>query len=429
MIVGGRHRVPGDKSLTHRALFLSALSQGESSVEGALTSLDARSSASFLRALGVQVGPLRSEQRLRIRAPKTLVAPNRVLDCGNSGTTARLGMGLLAAQPFASTIDGDRSLRRRPMFRVAEPLRAMGATISTPERDGLPVMVQGGRLRSIEWELPVSSAQLKGAILLAALAGGVPVRVREPGGRSRDHTERMLRAHGYTVAEDPDGWISFLPDGQLQPGAFRVPGDISSAAFLVGAATLASEGELRLVEVGVNPTRTGFLEVLRRMGGTVESSAPTEWTGEPVADLVVRPSRLEATEVAALEIPGLIDEVPLLAALASRAEGTTVFREVGELRVKESDRLALIASNLNALGVEASAEANTLWVTGTDRPPVGRVVTAGDHRIAMAFAILGTLERASIEIDDLRCADVSFPRFLSALEGLYPDHHPGLRGL
>ena len=429
MIVDGRHRVPGDKSLTHRALFLSALCRGESSVEGALTSLDARSTASFLRALGVQVGPLRSGRRLRIRAPKRLVVPNRVLDCGNSGTTARLGMGLLSAQPFASTIDGDRSLRRRPMRRVAEPLRAMGATITTPESDGLPVMVQGGSLQPIEWELPVSSAQLKGAILLAAVAGAVPVRVREPSGQSRDHTERMLRAQGYSVSQDADGWIGFVPDGQLRPGTLQVPGDISSAAFLVGAATLATEGEIRLVEVGVNPTRIGFLDVLGRMGCTVEQRAMTEWSGEPVADLVVRPSQLQATEVMAHEIPGLIDEVPLLAVLASRAEGTTVFREVGELRVKESDRLALIASNLIALGVAARAEANTLWVTGSDRPPIGRVVTAGDHRIAMAFAILGTLEHASVEIDDLQCAEVSFPQFLSVLQGLSRDESFSLPGL
>ena len=415
MIIRGETSVPGDKSLTHRALLLSALAPGRSTVEGALTSLDARSTARFLRGMGVGISRLRAGERIRVVAPQALRPPTAVLDCGNSGTTARLGLGLLAAQPFAATLTGDQSLRRRPMRRVAEPLRAMGATIETPEGDGLPVLVRGARLVPIRWDLPVSSAQLKGSILFAAVAAGVETSFREPAGRSRDHTERLLRGFGYTVTEGPDGWVEFQPDGALVPSTFRVPGDISSAAFLLGAAVLADRGELRLVGVGVNPTRTASLDVLRRMGATIELEGRQDWGGEPVADLVTGPARLKATVIQAAEIPGLIDEIPLLAVLASRAEGTTVFHEVGELRVKESDRLALMAHNLTALGVSAVAGANTLTVTGTDRSPRGKVVTEGDHRIAMAFAILGTVRGAAVEVDDIGCAEVSFPGFLNVL--------------
>ncbi|MGH7534663.1 MAG: 3-phosphoshikimate 1-carboxyvinyltransferase, partial [Gemmatimonadales bacterium] len=229
--------------------------------------------------------------------------------------------------------------------------------------------------------------------------------------------ERMLRGFGFTVADD-DGWIRFQPGGRLEPFDLQVPGDPSSAAFLVGAAVLAEAGELRISGVGLNPTRTGFLRVLLRMGASVSSEEADIRFGEPVGNLVVRPARLRATEIEAGEIPGLIDEIPLLAVLASRAEGTTVFREVGELRVKESDRLGLIAANLRALGVRAEAQGEDLVVQGTELPPRGPVVTAGDHRLAMAFAVLGTLPGARVRIDDLACAAVSFPGFPETLRGI-----------
>jgi len=414
MIVTGTAHVPGDKSLTHRALYLAAVAPGVSVIERPLASLDSRSTARILRALGVEVGALRQGQAVRVRG-RAWRQPSGVLHCGNSGTTARLGMGLLSARPVTVALTGDRSLRRRPMRRVTEPLALMGARFTMGTNDGLPLTIRGGRLRPLTWELPVSSAQLKGALLFAGVAGGVEVRVREPGGRSRDHTERMLRAFGYAVTDEPGGWIGFRPEGRIVPFEMTIPGDISSAAFLAGAATLAERGELRLVGVGVNPTRAGFLEVLRRMAGRVALDRCEEWLGEPVADLVIHPSSLVATRVRPHEIPGLIDEIPMLAVLASRAQGTTVFEEVGELRVKESDRLALIAANLRALGVVAASEGDTLRVTGTDRPPRGRVVTEGDHRIAMAFAVLSLVKGARVRVDNMSCVAVSFPGFAETL--------------
>jgi 3-phosphoshikimate 1-carboxyvinyltransferase len=417
MIVGGAVRVPGDKSITHRALLLGALARGRSHVGGALTSLDARSSARVLRRLGADISPLRPASVVAIAGRSRLRRPEGTLDCGNSGTTTRLLLGLLAGHPFSATLTGDASLRRRPMRRVTVPLARMGARFTEHGGDGLPLTVRGGPLTSLTYEMPVSSAQIKSALLLAGLAGGVEVALREPHGRSRDHTERLLRAFGYRV-DEADGWIRFAPTGRLEPFDMQVPGDPSSAAFLVGAAVLAEGGELRIAGVGVNPTRTGFLAVLRRMGAEVDVEETTEHFGEPVADLLVRPAVLRATEVAAGEIPGLIDEVPLLAVLASRAEGTTVFRQVGELRVKESDRLGLIAENLRAVGAAAEVSGDDLLVEGGSAPPRGRVRTAADHRLAMAFAVLGTVPQARIRVDDMACAAVSFPRFPETLRGL-----------
>jgi 3-phosphoshikimate 1-carboxyvinyltransferase len=414
MIVHGSIRVPGDKSITQRALLFAALAGGTSHLGGALTSLDARSCAKVLRQLGAIVSPLSADQVVTVTGRRRFRRPHASLDCGNSGTTARLLLGLLAAHPFPATLTGDRSLRRRPMRRVTEPLGRMGARFEEPSEDGLPLTVRGGRLTSLRYEMPVSSAQIKSALLLAGVAGGVSVGLREPTGRSRDHTERMLRAFGYSV-EERDGWIAFEPGGRVEPFDLQVPGDPSSAAFLVGAALLAEGGTLAILGVGINPTRIGFLRVLARMGARVEVGARHEAGGEPVGDLLVTPAELRATTVNPEEIPGLIDEIPMLAALATRAAGVTTFHEVGELRVKESNRLELIASNLRAVGAQAEAVGNVLRVEGTDRPPAGRVRTDGDHRIAMAFAVLGTLPGARVQVDHPSSAEVSFPRFADTL--------------
>jgi 3-phosphoshikimate 1-carboxyvinyltransferase len=417
MRVAGVVRVPGDKSITHRVLLLAALGRGMSRITGGLTSLDAKSSARVLRQLGAGVSPLRQGATTTVQGRGSFRRPIETLDCGNSGTTTRLLLGLLSAHQFSATLTGDRSLRRRPMRRVTGPLSKMGARFVEQNGDGLPLTVEGARLQPLNYEMPVSSAQIKSAILLAGVAGQVPVSVHEPHGRSRDHTERLLRSFGYPVRER-DGWISFSPEGRIEPFDIQVPGDPSSAAFLVGAAILAEAGELRISGVGVNPTRTGFLDVIRRMGGQVSIENTVTHFGEPVGDLVVRPGGLHGTEVAAGEIPGLIDEIPLLAALASQADGTTTFGQVGELRVKESDRLGLIAENLRAIGAQAEVSGDDLIVEGGGRPPRGRVRTAADHRLAMAFAVLRTLPKAEVRIDDMACAAVSFPGFPETLRSI-----------
>ena len=417
MKLAGTVRVPGDKSITHRVILLAAMARGTSRIRGALTSLDARSTARVVRQLGSSVSPLRPGSVTSIRGKGQLKAPGEVLHCGNSGTTTRLTLGLLSAHHFSATLTGDGSLRRRPMRRVTAPLSAMGARFTEHNGDGLPLTVEGADLRPLRYEMPVSSAQLKSALLLAGLAAQVEVALHEPGGKSRDHTERLLRAFGYQV-EDADGWISFKPTGSVQPFEIEIPGDPSSAAFLVGAGVVAESGEIRLAGVGINPTRTGFMRVLERMGAAVQIDNRNDRFGEPVGDLIVRPARLRSTEVSAGEIPGLIDEIPLLAVLASRATGTTTFRQVGELRVKESDRLGLIAENLRAVGAQAAVQGDDLLVEGREAAPRGRVRTAGDHRLAMAFAVLGTLPGARVDIDDLACSAVSFPRFPETLQAI-----------
>ena len=403
--------MPGDKSITHRALILAALSRGESRLEGALASRDIAATGSTLSELGVAVSALDAPV-VRVRGPGGFSAPLASLDCRNSGTTARLLCGALAAHRFISRLTGDASLSRRPMRRVTEPLAAMGAAFPAGS-DTLPLTIQGAELRSISWTPPVASAQVKSAVLLAAMAARVPVEIREPV-QTRDHTERLLRRLGCTISE-AEGTIRFSPGGELIAFDLEIPGDLSSAAFLAGAAAIGGEGEVRLSRVGLNPTRTGFLDVLARMGGAWQTDALVDVDGEPAGDLIVGAASLRATTVEPAEVPRLIDEVPLLAVLAARAEGTTRFRGMAELRHKESDRLKLLAENLRAVGVAAEVFGDALHVTGTDRPPSGRVETAGDHRLAMAFAVLATVPGAMIALDDPHCADVSYPGFAAAL--------------
>ena len=407
-MVSGVVRPPGDKSISHRVLMLAAVARGRSELTGLLTGDDVRSSARVLRQLGADISRIQ-ESRVSV-AGSRLRAPSSRLNCGNSGTTARLMCGILAGQRFASTLTGDASLRRRPMRRVTEPLKQMGADIK--ERgDGLPLTIRGGTLRGLTYTSPVASAQVKSALLFAGLTGQVPVTIREPY-RSRDHTERLFAHLGLGIHER-DGAIVFEPSHRSNIPAFQlsVPGDPSSAAFLVAAAVLADKGELIIENVGVNPTRTGFVVVLERMGAHVERVNLRDAGGEPVADLVVRPANLRGTEVTAAEIPTLVDEVPILAVLASRAGGTTMFREVGELRVKESNRLELIAANLRAVGVKAEVHGNDLHIEGTETAPRGKVDTAKDHRLAMAFAVLGTVDGAKVTLSERKSVAISYPNF------------------
>ena len=411
-MVSGVVRPPGDKSISHRVLMLAALARGKSGLQGLLTGDDVMSTARVLRQIGVEITRIQ-ESGVRVSGSR-LQAPGSRLHCGNSGTTARLILGILAGQKSSATLTGDASLRRRPMRRVTEPLTQMGAHIKE-KGDGLPLTIRGGRLRGLTYTSPVASAQVKSALLFAALTGEVPVTIREPY-RSRDHTERLLAHLGLGIQEH-SGAISYQPSGvRVPPFQMTVPGDISSAAFLIAAAVLADEGELLIENVGVNPTRTGVLVVLERMGAHVERVNLRDEAGEPVADLLVRPAGLRGTEVTAAEIPTLVDEVPILAILASRARGSTVFREVGELRVKESNRLEQIATNLRAVGVAAEVQDDDLHVEGTERPPRGKIETANDHRVAMAFAVLGTVAGADVRLSERKSVGISYPQFFRDLK-------------
>lgn len=423
-----RIRVPGDKSLTQRSLILAALADGESALSGLLHGGDAASTAGALRSLGAGVGDLpRDGGPVRVRGVgldglRTTSAP---LDLGNSGTGARLLMGVLAGSPLCAVLTGDASLSRRPMARVAEPLMAMGASIRYLSEPGrLPVEIGGRRpLAPLEWALPVASAQVKSALLLAGLTGGARVRLIEPH-RSRDHTERLLTQMGVALREGPvpQGWRVELaePPERLEPLEFRVPGDPSSAAFFVALAALGGAGKaLRVEEVGLNRTRTAFFDVARRMGARI-ACAPEGATGpgEPTGTVVAGPGDLAGTTVGAHEVPALIDELPLVAVLACRARGETRVQGAGELRHKESDRIRSVVENLRAVGARAEELPDGFVVEGSGAPLAGTVRTGGDHRIAMAFGVLGALPMNRIAVDDPGAAAVSFPGFWELLRAV-----------
>ena len=420
-----RIKVPGDKSISQRALILSGLARGESRIRGLVPGGDPASTANALRALGVRIPP-HSEWGEEARIPglglRGFRTPEGYLDVQNSGTGARLLLGVLSGQPLDAVITGDESLKKRPMGRVTEPLTAMGARFDALEAPGrLPIRVQGGPLTPLEYRLPVASAQVKSALLLAGLVGGVPVTLIESG-RSRDHTEGMLRASGVDVRSGPaaDGWGVALapPPTEIAPLDLDVPGDFSSAAFFILLGLLRGGDEPLVLEgVGLNETRTRLLPVLLRMGGKVGiQNLRGEAQGEPLGDLVVEPSELVGTEVGGAEIPGLIDEVPILAVGALRARGETRITGARELRVKETDRIRALVDNLRALGGDAEELDDGLVVQGTGRPLSGTVRSFGDHRIAMAFGILGALEGNDIRIDGAEVAGVSFPGFWELLE-------------
>jgi len=406
-------RVPGDKSITHRALILGALAAGRSQVRGALVSLDTKSTAECLRGLGIDVPDLDATGfRIPGRGRRGMIEPRLPLDCGNSGTTARLLLGVLAGCPFPCVLTGDASLRSRPMRRVTNPLAVAGARFEEMgDADRLPIGVYGGMLRTIEYDSPRSSGQVKSALLLAAVTGGTSARVSEPT-RSRDHTERMLSAMGAAVRCDGISPAVARLDrvDRLDPLDIDVPGDFSSAAFLLAHALLGGP-PVRIEGVGVNPTRTGLLRVAGRMGARIGIDGERIVNGEPVADVDAGAADLIATDIHADDVVLAIDEVPVLAILAARAQGETRITGAAELRLKESDRLAALAANLRAVGVNADETRDGLVIEGTDRPLQGRVESHGDHRIAMAFGVLAGLPNNDIEVDDRAIADVSFPGF------------------
>jgi 3-phosphoshikimate 1-carboxyvinyltransferase len=416
MTARGTIRVPGDKSISHRALILGALAAGESHISGILQSADVRSTASVLRALGVSVPDLSHSFRLVGKGLRSLRQPGTPLDAGNSGTTVRLMSGVVAAHPFAARFEGDASLSRRPMKRIAEPLTAMGARFEFARDDGLPMTIHGARLSGISWNTRAASAQTKSAILLAGLCGGVQVTVIEAQ-RSRDHTERMLTSLGAPVESD-DTSVSLSPVEAIAPLELAVPGDPSSAAYFVALAVLGGTTEVQLPNVCVNRTRTGFIETLREMGAKIGYEDREAVAGDSSATIVARKSWLHDWTVSGAEIPSMIDELPLLACVAAAAGVKVEVRDAEELRVKESDRISAVARNLRAVGAAVDELHDGFVVRGNRKKLAGKVVTHGDHRIAMAFGVLGALAGNAIEIDDPDCVAVSYPDFWQHLRSV-----------
>ena len=409
-------RVPGDKSISHRALILGSLAEGRSRISGILDSADVNSTASVLRSLGVALPDLTSSFAFSGKGLRGLRAPGSALFAGNSGTTVRLMSGVLAAHPFASRLEGDASLSRRPMRRIAEPLTAMGARFEFARDDGLPMTIHGGVLSGISWNTRAASAQTKSAILLAGLSGGVQVTVIESQ-KSRDHTERMLTSLGAPV-ETQGTTVSLSPVDAIAPVDLTVPGDPSSAAYLVAFAVLGG-GAVTIPGVCINPTRAGFIDTLIEMGARIECGEKSAVAGDAVATVRATRSSLKDHTVDPSRIASMIDELPLLACVAAASRIALEVRGAHELRVKESDRIAVVVRNLRAIGVEADELEDGFSVRARSKKLAGRITTEGDHRIAMSFGVLAALPGSSIDIDDPDCVSVSYPGFWNDLKSLH----------
>jgi 3-phosphoshikimate 1-carboxyvinyltransferase len=410
--IAGRIQVPGDKSISHRALILGALAHGETEITGLSPGADVRSTRGCLEALGVSLTEEGSAIVIQGTGPEGLGEPTRPLDCGNSGTTMRLLAGVLAGRPFRSTLIGDDSLSRRPMGRIIRPLHLMGARISAREDDFAPLTIEGGSLCGIHYEMEVKSAQVKSCILLAGLQAHGKTVVVEPS-PSRDHTERMLAYLGAPITIE--GKAIRIKRGELQARPITVPGDFSSAAFFLAAAAALPGAEVLIENVGVNPTRTGLLEVLQEMGADISLLSEHEKGGEPVADILVRGKELTAVEVGGEVIPRLIDELPVLFAIATQAEGETVIRDAGELRVKESDRIAAMAENLRRLGAKVRELPDGMVIEGPMRLKGAELEGFSDHRVVMACAVAALYAQGETTIHGAEWAEISFPGFFELL--------------
>ncbi|MEJ2201135.1 MAG: 3-phosphoshikimate 1-carboxyvinyltransferase [Desulfuromonadaceae bacterium] len=416
----GEISVPGDKSISHRSIMLGSLAKGTSLVHGFLHGEDNHATLNAFRSMGIQIEELADgDLRIEGKGLHGLTEPGDVIDCGNSGTTIRLMTGLLSGQSFFSVLTGDRYLRKRPMKRVLKPLSGMGARIWGRGGGELaPLAIAGGRLNSTEYDSPIASAQVKSAVLLAGLYADGLTTVREPH-LSRDHSERMLRYFGADVRPF-DGGVSVAAQPVLEGREVFVPGDISSAAFFLVAALIVPGAELLIRNVGVNPTRSGVIDILQQMGGSIELLNQRELSGEPVADLLVRHSDLRGIEIGGGLVPRAIDEFPVISVAASFAQGTTTIRDARELRVKETDRIAAMVSELGALGAKVEAREDGMEIQGVESLAGGRVESHGDHRIAMSMAIAALRARSEVTIGDTACTATSFPTFWSLLDQVRP---------
>ena len=406
---------PGDKSISHRAVILGSLARGETRASGFLASRDTLATANAFRSMGVRVDVNEGEVKISGKGLFGLEAPRETVDAENSGTTARLLAGLLSAQSFPSTITGDSSLRSRPMSRVTVPLRMMGARISG-EGETLPLHITGSELRGIDYRSPVASAQVKSAILLAGLYAAGRTSVTEPE-RTRDHTERMLRHFGVPV-EASGTRVSVSPGVEFSGTELEIPSDISSAAFFIVAALLNPGSEVMVKNVGLNPLRTGVLDILREMGADISVENRRERCGEPVGDLIARHGTLRAVRIEGESVSRAIDELPVISVAACFAEGETVISGAGELRVKETDRISAMTDELSKLGADIKETPDGMIINGTEELCGARCESRGDHRVAMSLAVAATRARGKTVIGDAGCVSISFPEFFPLLESL-----------
>ena len=416
--IQGTFTVPGDKSISHRALILSAMAEGKSTIHGLSDALDVIHTRSCLQELGIMITMLKARTTVSGKGKYGFHEAKKPLDAGNSGTTIRLLSGIAAAQPFVTTLTGDDSLRRRPMRRIIEPLEQMGAHIESNAYKA-PLVISGGALRSIDYASTIASAQVKSCILLAGLYANGTTRVTEPS-PSRDHTERMLEAFGVTARLTHAG-AGVQGPATLHACDIMVPGDLSSAAFFLVAAALLTDSEVTVQQVSVNPTRMGICDALSAMGAMIHKTPPDLLQGEPRADLTAHSSRLRAANLAGSMIPRILDEIPILAVAATQAEGTTVIRDAGELRLKETDRLSAICKNLLAMGANLRETKDGMIITGPTPLRGAEVDSEGDHRIAMAFAIAGLIAAGETLIKNGDCTEISFPGFFELLSRVRQD--------
>ena len=415
--VRGEITVPGDKSISHRSIMLGSIARGVTTVTGFLRGEDNMSTLNAFRAMGVDVTDDGETLRIEGKGLHGLAEPFDILDCGNSGTSMRLMTGLLAGQRFFSILTGDRYLRNRPMKRVLEPLGRMGGAIyGRAGGDRAPLAIVGRELAAINYASPVASAQIKSSIMLAGLYASGATTISEPH-VSRDHSERMFRYFGADIELSPAG-VTVRGGRELQGREIAVPGDISSAAFFIVAALIIPGSELLIRGVGINPTRTGILDILTAMGADIELLDSREVSGEPVADLLVRGSQLRGIEIGGDVVPRAIDEFPVICVAASLAEGRTVVRDAKELRVKETDRIAAMAANLRTAGVHVVETEDGMEIEGAGRLAGGCFESFGDHRIAMSMLIAGLAAGGDVTVNDVDCIATSFPNFFALLESV-----------
>lgn len=416
--LNGTITVPGDKSISHRAIMLGSLSEGDTIVHGFSSGADCHTTMKVFRSLGISIEEDGTDVRIHGKGLHGLTPSADTLDMGNSGTTTRLISGILAAQDFASVLSGDASLNSRPMGRVMKPLSEMGACIESINGNGCaPLAISGTQLHGIHYDSPVASAQVKSCILLAGLYADRPTSVTEPY-PSRDHTERMLPFFGAKLSVSGTT-VTVMPCEKMTGGELTVPGDISTAAFYLTAALLVPKSHVNVKNVGINPTRSGLLTVLKRMGANLTMENIRNSGGEEMADLTAKTSTLHATDIMAPEVPALVDEIPILAIAAALAEGTSTFYGVNELRKKESDRLLAIEEGLSSMGVPVSTTEDTLTITGVKSLSGAKIHTFKDHRIAMSFAVAALTADTKTELDDTDCVAISCPVFFDLLQKLF----------